>query len=58
MKTQPPLTAMNAKKAAPLFHDVEVADVMSDLNEWNMPGVKLLTPADLAGAVSKLLKVR
>jgi hypothetical protein len=50
-----PLVLMTAKKAAPSFHDAEVADVMGDLAAWYMPGQPLLTEADLAGAIAALV---
>jgi len=49
------LSSMTAKNPAPKFHDFEVSEVMGELNEWNMPGVKLLTQADLEGALAALV---
>ena len=54
MTTKNPV-AMNAKNPAPKFHDAEVAEVMGELNEWNLPGVRLLTQKDLEDACAMLV---
>jgi hypothetical protein len=51
----PALVSMTSKKAAPSFHDAEVTEAMGELNLWNMPGVTLLTEADLTGAIAALV---